>query len=347
MYSTGSDRPGKSRTLLRVAMRHDVNPGRPIAGNRWVEVAGGRGTCRSLIARNGWRYRRPTMFLCKLHWQFDPGKGLILGAALPAGPVGPDTVPVTFAGHDGIYPRLNRSLPLGHDLWLMSMLHEYGHSIEQTTPPLPGVYVVLPDGGEINSLELNNALITDALMRVARNEDALQLERAPETMFASGDQDTHTVHVRYNDGAADTWVFPPGTRIKVPARGCEVAQDQIIAHVVPREGWRGLQAMTPEAMLAARCDIVDQFTCHDVLGQRGYDLRLFNGPLPIGTRVHLDTHAECEFLFDCSPTRLVGHIGMIHYNFLSNWYDRRIPVRRDTPRPTTRRPLTSPLMGAA
>ena len=141
--------------------------------------------------------------------------------------------------------------------------------------------------------------------------------------------------------------FPAGTQIKVPTRGCEVDKDQVIAHVVPRQGWRGLQAMTPEARQAARADVIDRYTCHDVLGHWGYDLRLFQDSLPEDTQIYLDTQAECEFLFDNSPRSLVGRVGMIHYNFLSNWYDRRLPVPRSKTPCKTSRPLTSPLMGAA
>lgn len=345
MITASSDCRHKQRTLMRVALRHEMTPEASQDSRHWIRLGEGQG--RTLVARNGQRYGRPTMFLSKLSWQFDLENGLMIGAVSPSKSVGPDTVPVTFAGHDGLYPRLNRAYPLGQNLWLMSMLHEHGQSVEYITPPLPEVYVLLPGGSDIISLELNHELITDALMRVARDEEALELECAPETMFAAGDASTCSIHVRYANGAIDTWNFPAGTQIKVPVYGCEVAKGRVIAHVVPRQGWRGLQSMTPEAKQAARADIIDRYTCHDVLGQSGYDLRLLQGPLPLGTTAYIDNRSKCEFLFDSSPIRLLGRVGMIQYNFLSNWYDRRLPVRRVISGSRNHRPLTSPLMGVA
>ncbi|MBI1370445.1 MAG: hypothetical protein GC162_17555 [Planctomycetes bacterium] len=337
----------RARTLLRVALQHTAapNPGSrsQTALDRWVDVRDGR----TLVARSGQRYGRPTTFLSKLNWQFDPQFGLAIGAADFAGRVRSSTVPVTFAGHDGIYSRLDRSRPLGQALWLMSMLHEHGESFERMTPPLPSIYAVPPEGTDVRSIKLNESLITDALMRVARGEDSLMLERAPEAMFAAGDPESRSIQVRYSGGQTDTWVFPAGTKIKVPRLGCEVDKGRVIAHVVPREGWRGIGSMTPQAKQAARLDIVDQFTHHDVNGAIGYDLRLFNGPLPEGTKACLDTQSESEFLFDASPYRLVGHVGMIHFNFLSNYYDRRVPVMRRQGAPRQHSTLTSPLIGAA
>lgn len=333
----------KPRRLYRLAVRHDVLCGSPTYSTPWVQASSGR----TLVAREGHRRGRSMGYLMKLAWSFDPLLGLTIGAAGHAREISHETVPVTFVGSKGKFSKLDLSLRLGKDLEMLRQYHEGADVVEQVTPPLPQVYAVLPeDEPDVGKLTVNKQFIDDQLMQIAQGTGALLMEQAPEDLFAAADGETYTIHVRYADGSTDAWPYPQGTQLLVPPEGCDVEAGQVIAHVIPRRGASAVRRLTPATYHAAERSVVDTFV-ENIDGNVGYDLRLFDGPLPKSTRafVHRDQPLQDACL--CTPVHMIGRIGLISYNMLSNWFDQRVPERAARPVRRHDTALTSPLMGAA